>query len=149
MMIYLSYSQISSSEESDSDKVDISDDYSPEGVGSDDDSSNCSHWSRTQKNHNKINLNAGITPCGSPDVVLPDYTTPADLAERELNDNFIDHINNCTNIHGQTDRKSMQYVGNIPQGEKGGAFMRGYLGIRIYFGLVRISYLHYTLCMVD
>ena len=110
-----SYSETSSSEESVNAVVDIPDDYSPEGVDSDDDSGNCCHWCRTQSNHKKINLNAGITPCGSPDVVLPDdYTTPADLAERVLDNNFIDHIINCTNI------------------------------IRIYFGLVRIPSVHYA-----
>ena len=56
-----SYSETSSLEESDNDMIDIPDDYSPEGVDSDDDSDNCCHWSRTQNNHNKINLNAGIT----------------------------------------------------------------------------------------
>ena len=137
-----SYSETSSSEESDNDMVDIPDDYSPEGVDSDDDSGNCCHWSRTQNNHNKINLNTGITPRGLPNVVLPEYTTPADLAERVLDDNFIDHIINCTNIHGQTDPKFMQYVGNILQDEKGRAFIRGYLGIRIYFGLIRIPNVH-------
>ena len=139
-----SYSETSSSEESDNDMVDIPDDYSPEGVDSDDDSDNCCHWSRTQNNHNKINLNTGITPRGSPNVVLPEYTTPADLAERVLDDNFIDHIINCTNIHSQTDPKFMQHVGNIPQDGKGRAFIRGYLGIRIYFGLIRIPNVHYA-----
>ena len=139
-----SYSETSSSEESDNDMVDIPDDYSPGGVDSDDDSGNCCHWSRTQNNHNKINLNTGITPRGSPNVVLPEYTTPADLAERVLDDNFIDHIINCTNIHGQTDPKFMQHVGNIPQDEKGRAFIRGYLGIRIHFGLIRIPNVHYA-----
>ena len=67
---HFSYSETSSSEESDNDMVDIPDDYSPEGVDSDDDSGNCCHWSRTQNNHNKINLNTGITPRGSPNVVF-------------------------------------------------------------------------------
>ena len=38
-----SYSETSSLEESDNDMVDIPDDYSPEGVDSDDDSGNCCH----------------------------------------------------------------------------------------------------------
>ena len=79
-----------------------------------------------------------------PGCCLPDYTTPADLAERVLDHNFIDHIINCTSIHGQTDPKFMQHIGNIPQDEKGRAFMRGYVGIRIYFGLVRMPSVQYA-----
>ena len=45
---------------------------------------------------------------------------------------------NCTNSRGQGDPKYEQHIGNTPCDEKDRAFMRRYLAVRIYFGLLRI-----------
>ena len=68
-------------------------------------------------------------------MVLPNNTMTANIVERVLDDSFIDMAINCTNSHGQGDLKYEQHIGNIPCNERGGAFIRGYLAIRIYFVL--------------
>ena len=100
----------------------IPDDYSQEnGVESDHNTGKCCRWSKTQNNCNKIDLTDEIAPHGSPRVVLPDHTAPADIAERVL------------------DSEYEQHIGNITWDETGRTFMREYLAIRIYFGLFRVA----------
>ena len=102
------YSSTDSSSEddpSDNDMISIPDDYSPEdGAESDDDTKKYCHWSKTQNNCTKIDLTDEIAPHGSLGVLLPNDTTPANIAERVLDDNFIDMAINCTNSHGQGDQ---------------------------------------------
>ena len=106
---------------SDNDMVSIPDDYCPEnGAEIDGDTGKCCHWSIILNNRNKIDLADGMAPHGSPRVVIPDDTTPADNAKQVLDDDFIDMAINCTNI------------GNIPCDEKCKAFMCGYLANRTY-----------------
>ena len=84
---------------SDNDMISIPDDYSPEnGAESDEDTGKCCHWSKIQNYRNKIDLADGMAPHGSPRVVIPDDTAPADIAKQVLDDDFIDMAINCTVI---------------------------------------------------
>ena len=80
---YSSTDSNSEGDPSDNEMISIPDNCSPEdGAESDDVTGKCCHWSKTQNNCNQIDLADGIAPHGSPRVVVPNDTTPADIAER-------------------------------------------------------------------
>ena len=145
------YSSSSSDNDESSDsysaeEIKIPEDYEPEeGVESDDDRSECCHWSTQQTEHSRIRKRRGIPEIGGPYQRYPHQTSSSDLAEVVLDETFIDRAIRCTNNHGQRDAKFLDSMNKTfgenknPRNDKRINFFKGSFALKIYAGLMGIK----------
>ncbi len=98
---------------------------------SDDDEAGCCHWSKTKEfDSTSIEAHSASPEYGKPSIDIDVDSSPHDLVELVVDNDFIDVSIDGTNEHAANDRSFQDHIGKIEKNDRGRALVRGFLVVK-------------------